>query len=564
MQSALMNPQQYATPLAAQPAYDYRFPAMAQVGLPATAYHPGMTQLPNVPQPPYLRPASLSVPQASTGGSLSPLPDLPTPDQLLRGNPAMGTTTYVIPGVFGNGAANPANTLPTPCQAVPSMCAEQQPPYRTAASFPVNMLDPSAEVPSPYMVAPWLYLAKPQTPQVPAYPQNFQPQAQPQMPMQQPPVQQAQPKMPPQPPQQQPPAQPPQQPQPPQTPPQQPQTKDPTVDLPEGTLSDSVIRSLNDRLKGDDDTRADAAMELFKILDKDPGLSTRKPSAPYVNAFIEKILKDPNAVVRAPAELALQTGRVQQPSEGILNQLRQLDNNPGGLSGEGGIVSGLLNAIQNNTLGSGYDRNPGAMTTAGGAAEEARNKGAQNGQNPAAGGAPQQGGPMPQATPGNPQGTPVQPNPTQGNPQMAPAQGQQFPDPMSAQGAGPQTSQGPMPGGSDPQGGAQATFQNYGQPQGMPIAPQNGMPQASAYGQPPAGPQNLMQAYGGQFPTGGANPMAQALPQGMGQSGQAPQFFGSPNGSRLNYLSQAQPNFGQPAVNPYTGQRLNIQEGYRS
>lgn len=551
MQSALMNPQQYATPLAPQPAFDYRFPAMAQVGLPATAYHPGMTQLPNVPQPPYLRPASLSAPQGTMGGSFSAMPDLPTPDQLLSGNPGMNTTTYVIPGVFGNRAANPANTLPTPCQAVPSMCAEPQSPYQTANSFPVNMLDPSAEVPSPYMVAPWLYLAKPQMPQVPAYLQNFQPQAQPQMPMQQPPVQQAQPKMPPQPPQQQPPAQPPQQPQQPQAPPQQPQTKEPTVELPEGTLSDSVIRSLHDRLESDDDdTRADAAMELFKILDKDPGLSTRKPSANYVNAFIEKILKDPSAVVRAPAELALQTGRVQQPSEGIMNQLRQLDSNPGGLSGEGGIVSGLLNAIQNSTLGSGYDRNPGAMTTAGGAAEEARNKGVQNGQNPATGGTPQQGGAMPQAAPGNPQG--------------APAQGQQPPGPMGAEMSGPQAPQGPMPGGLSPQAGEQAAFQNYGQPQGIPAAPQNGMPQASAYGQSPAGPQNLMQAYGGQFPTGGVNPMAQALPQGMGQPVQTPQFFGSPNGSRLNYLSQAQPTFGQPGVNPYTGQRLNIQEGYRS
>ncbi len=347
MQPAVINSQ--------APTYDYGRPAAwLNTGPTAGLYGQsqpglGMTQLPSMPRPPYLQ---------NTGAMASPVAnDLPTPDQLLGRTVPMRTTTYVIPGVFGNGAAE--QTLPTPCQAVPSVCAQPQHAYQTASSFPVNSLDPSATVPPPYLLAPWLYGLHPSSVQQPAPASMMARPVQPpaQAPMQAAMPQQQPPAMPPQ----QPPAMPPQQ-QPPQTPPPA-ENKGPTTPLDDGALNDHQIRSLNERLNSEtEDTRADAAMELFKILDQDPTLSQREPYSRYVNAFMEKILKDPSAVVRSAGELALQTGRVQQPSEGVMSLLSDLSNRPTGLSGESGIISSLLGSIRNQTLGQGFDKAPGAMT----------------------------------------------------------------------------------------------------------------------------------------------------------------------------------------------------------
>lgn len=316
----------YGQPLSFQP------PAV----LTGTPSGMGMTQLPAVPRPPYLQ-----------NGSSGALPDLPTPDQLLRTSAPVKTTTVVIPGVFNTAAT----ALPTPCQAAPSVCAPQTQAYRTAASFPVNSLEASATVPPPYLLAPWLYGLHPAP--VLSRPAQSSPVAMPPM-MQRP----------------QPPALPPQAPavppmQPPIPPPAPPpvENKGPSTELDPGALNDHQIRSLNERLNADnEDTRADAAMELFKILDQNPTLSTQEPYSRYVNAFMEKILKDPSAVVRSAGELALQTGRVQQPSEGVMGLLNDLSKRPSGLSGESGIISSLLGSIRNQTLGQGYDKNPGAMT----------------------------------------------------------------------------------------------------------------------------------------------------------------------------------------------------------
>lgn len=341
MQPVVINPQ--------APTYAYGRPAAwPNTGLTAGFYGQsqpglGMTQLPSMPRPPYLQ---------NAGAMTSPVGnDLPTPDQLLGHTVPMRTTTYVIPGVFGNGPAEPA--LPPPCQAAPSVCVPPQQAYQTAASFPVNSLDPSATVPPPYLLAPWLYGLHPSSVQQ-ASPASVMPR--PMQPPAQAPMQAAMPK-------QQPPAMPPQQ--PPAMPPQQPpaENKGPTTPLDDGALNDHQIRSLNERLNSEtEDTRADAAMELFKILDQDPTLSQREPYSRYVNAFMEKILKDPSAVVRSAGELALQTGRVQQPSEGVMSLLNDLSNRPTGLSGESGIISSLLGSIRNQTLGQGFDKAPGAMT----------------------------------------------------------------------------------------------------------------------------------------------------------------------------------------------------------
>ncbi len=485
MQSSLINPQPFATPVA-QPLNHYQpFMAMSP-GMP-NPVNPGMTQLPSMPRPPYLQ---------THVQSAQALPPLPTPSQFLSANPALANATFI------NGrAAGALNSLPTPQQLAPSVYNQAAPVYQTAASVPVAMPPNLPEVPSPYMVAPWLYLAKPATPQVPTAPSYPPLLTQPLMQQQQQPMQ-----APPQPQMQQapPPPMPPQQ--PPQVPPQQ---KAPTAPLGDGGLTDSQIQSLNERLNSDsEDTRADAAIELFKILDKDPSLSSRAPYSQYVNAFMEKIMKDPSAVVRTAGELTLQTGRVKQPSEGLVNQIGVLSKNSGGLSGEGGVISSLMGSIKNKTLGQGFSDLPGAMTTIPGSEEAAQL--------------------LKKALPPSPEAS-VPPLPPNGQPNVAqPIQNDLQPQPTAAIGAMP----------------AYASPANFA----APLARGQAMP-AGQYSLPPAG----SAITGGQA--------AYGPPQAIGPMPVMPMA-----GNRINYLSQAQQPtaiMGQPGLMPSSGQRLNIQEGYR-
>lgn len=492
MQSTYINPQQYA----GQPAQLSGMSDASSSPFPMTSWPSslgsGMTQLPNVPRPPYLQPST-------TAGTMA--------QQASGGSPPMQTTSYIIPGVFGNRPASAqTDYLPPPCEAAPSFCTEKPQAYQTASSFPVNALDSAADVPSPYMAAPWLYLAKPQTPVVPAQAPIQQPM--PAQPQQQWPPQQAQPKMPAQQPQQQPPA-PPQQPQQPASPsaqpPQQAQEKVPTTPLEHGGLTDEIIRSLNKRLNDDNEaTRADAAMDLFKILDKDPDLSKLPPYNQYVNAFIEKIMKDPSAVVRAPGELALSSGLVVQPSHGTWQKLKQLEEQGSGLSGEGEIISKLLGGFQQDgSLNLGPAPKKGGMTNGPGIHEDEKRKTA-DGQ---------------EADPNQQQAQGAQ---TQAGQVLPNAQGQQPQAGQFPQGAPQPTSAGMPP---QPQLQQQAAY-----PQPQLIAPVQPMPQ---------GPQG--------------NPYGQA------------QQFGQQAGNRFNYLSQAQSPVmsGYGGMNPQVGQKLNIQEGYR-
>lgn len=512
MQSTYLNTPQYAGPAAGlSPAGmdlsgGFGINPLSQPAMP----YSGMTQLPSVPKPPFLQPQANSYVQP--------------------GNPPMQTTSYVIPGVFGNppaaqqGLAPQNNDLPGPCQVAPNVCATTQNAYQTASSFPVNTLDPEADIPSPYMVAPWVYLAKPQTPQVPAQPavqqgwppqqpawppQGMQPSAQQKapIPQQQPPAQQ--PPMP----QQQQPQQPP--PQPP-APPQQPQT--PTTPIEESGLTDDVIRMLNKRLNDDKEaTRADAAMELFKILDRDPTLSTRSPYNQYVNAFIEKIMKDPSAVVRAPGELALSSGLVKQPSQNTWMKMKEIQEQGTGLSGEGEIISKLLGGFQQGgVLNVGFEPKKGTMTNGPGIHEQVKPKTA-DGQDV----------------------DPLQPD------------GQQQPNPAPGGGQPqPPTQQSSMPPGQ----GALGAAQGYAQQPAYPPDPQAGYPPATQPMAPPqADPSQLA-----------ANPSAMGqFPQPQGQP--PAQQFGQQTGNRFNYLSQSvNPAMtGYNGINPQVGQRLNLQEGYR-
>jgi hypothetical protein len=485
MQSAFINPQSFATPVA-QPLNYYQPLVGMSPGIP-NPVDPGMTQLPSMPRPPYLQ---------SNLQSVEGFPALPTPGQLLSASPSPGSN-----GFINNGATGLLSNLPTPQQLAPNLYNQVNPAYQTAASFPVAMAPALPEVPSPYMVAPWLYLAKPAMPQVPPTVSYAPPLMRPQQPLIQPqqPLMQAPPRQ-----QQAPPLPVPQQ-QPPQ-PPAPTQEKAPSRPLGDSGLTDTQIHSLNERLNDDsEDTRADAAIELFKILDKDPSLSTRAPYNQYVNAFMEKIMKDPSAVVRAAGELALQTGRVKQPSEGVMNQISVLSKNPGGLSGEGGVISSIMGSIKNQTLGQGFSDLPGAMTTVPGSEEAAQLQ--KSALTPPT---PESAAP---SLPPNGQANTSQPIQTNGQTQ-------------------PTAPMGLMPAYASPAN--LAAKQLAGQP----------MP-AAQYGMAPA---SVSQA-------------AYVAPQAT-----APMPIMPVAGNRINYLSQAQQPtaiMGQPGLTPPYGKRLNIQEGYR-
>lgn len=292
-------------------------------------------------------------------------------------------------------------------------------------------------------------------------------------------------------------------------------------------MTDAFIRSMNERLNDDNvSTRSDAAMDFVKLLDKDPTLAEREPYSRYVNAFLEKILKDPSNLVRLGGEMALQNGRIKNPTPEVQKRLTELNDAPSKLTGEDDIISGILSEINNRSLGEGKETKAGAYTTDGLANAE-QNKGMPN---------PPNGVP--------PAGQPGMPNPAQQNAPMpqgaAPAQpGAQ---PPQAQGAAqPQPTPVPsppmQPGGMQ---GAQSPMPGYaqGRPQGQPM--------------PPAGPAQPMP---NQPMFSNAQPYAYPSASGMAQPG---------IGSRLNYLSQPAPAMaGMTGVNPMTGQRLNLQEGFR-
>ncbi len=228
------------------------------------------------------------------------------------GNPS---SALGMQGAFasGNGVSNPLPPLPPPPASV-----------QNTSNFPISGSLP--EIVPPHMAAPYLFTQFPKAPRPPApLP------AQPPQPPPQPPVQQAPPP-----------------PQAPQEPPAQPQPKGPTATVDGGALTDATIRSLNERLNSETETsRADAAIDFFKILEKNPALADDPTYKPYVDAFLEKILKDPSPIVRQGGELALQLDLAKNPSQGILDELQKLTQKSGLLNIESGVASEILSKLQN-------------------------------------------------------------------------------------------------------------------------------------------------------------------------------------------------------------------------
>lgn len=315
MQTAVIHPAYSTMPITTQ-----QNPGLANA-LPDGAFPlsadqratPVMTQMPTVPQPPFLNQAPKPLtsiepsPPASAGG----ISEIPPPWQL-------------APALFNTNKSQ----VMTPAQSI-------------GFSGPVP-----PEIPPPHMIAPYLYLQTPKN--LPAIP--------PQAPMQAASSgingndnlnkslqsQQQQSQQPPQPPQQQPP--------PPQQPAQPPQQKGPTEPLEDSGLDDAKIRSLNNRLNDPDEgVRADAGMDLYKILETNPKLTESPVYRPYVDAFLEKIMKDPSALVRASGEIMMQMGKVFDPSETVKSQLKNLSQKDS-LTGESDIASSILGGADAGTL----------------------------------------------------------------------------------------------------------------------------------------------------------------------------------------------------------------------
>jgi hypothetical protein len=467
----------------------------------------GMTQLPIMPQPPFLNNASNLT--GGTQAGLAPMPEIPSPWQ-------------IAPSVMGTSG--------------------NAPPYNLAQSVPVSAgvpyVESVAEIPPPHMVAPWLYIPRPnQMPTSPYGNQNLNGQNGLNGMNGQNGMQGQQPQQPPQQPQQQ----------PPQQPPQQPQQKAPSANL-DAEFNDVTINSLNERLNNpNEDIRADAAMDLYKILEGSPTLVDNPNYAKYINAFMDKIMQDPSPIVRGAGEFILEMGKVPNPSDLVKSRLKSLSERPT-MTGEDVTAGSILGKLQSGTL---RKTPPVAAPQAG------------QGQPQGAGqpGAPGQPGQT--TTPGQTQGQqqggsqgqPQQPMPTDG------AQGQGGIAQQGFQAPQGQAQQGQT--GIPPQQGGMTGLPGYGMPQ-QPMDPQQ-LAALQGYGQGGGLPMP-QQPGAGYFPQQ-PQYQQQQQPWGLPQTGSNPNI-----GGRLNMISSPQGiSQGMPQNlpmmqgqgYPQTGQRLNIQEGRR-
>lgn len=258
-------------------------------GFPAANAGQGMVQMPPLPPPPFLN-QSAPVRDFTTPISAVNLPPLPPPSALLA---------------TGN------NLQPTGS----SVLSATTPP----------------EIPPPHMVAPYVYAQFPKA----QPPQTFQPPTSP--PVQQQPATQPQPA-----PQQRAPV---------------PRKEQAPVKL-EGPLNDQVVKDLNDRLNtvtgpSAANIRMEAAADLMKILEKNPELANDPTYKPTLDAFMDKIMADPNEMVRTMGEMILQLGLLKNPSSYTVGKLQELANSkpdPGSLmpdTGEASAATGILSQLNN-------------------------------------------------------------------------------------------------------------------------------------------------------------------------------------------------------------------------
>ena len=442
---------------------------------------------------------SYIIPLSGTTGGLSGLPELPSPAQLA---PSVMTQSSAIPQ--GN-AIPTAPPLWPPCTTAPML-----------HTHAIALADPMAPIPPPQVLAPHVFMNAMPAATVPMQPQPA---------MARPPA---------------PPMPPPAPPQPPAPAPAQPKAP---VDPFDGALTDEIVKALNRQLNDPDEvTRASAATDLSKILEKHPGLSDSPEYKPIVDAFMEKIMKDPSTLVRGMGEMAFQLGVVPNPSEGVRSQLKSISKKDDkNLTKENDLASSILTGAENGTLGKNLENLLGKKkeVTPGDAANGAAAATANTPGTPAGPTGPA-GFTQPASTASS-AAAPAQP--------VDPASAGSMPS-VPAMSAGMPTSStmptgmGMMPGyqaGSPitPQTAAIAApamtttpMTSYQSPSGMGAYPANPYPM-TAYGQPVAG----------SFPGGAAGPTF---------------------GSRLNILSTDPAMMSSGMAQAQTGQRLNFYEGPRS
>jgi hypothetical protein len=321
-------PQPISSPYTAPPFATGGTAGMAQP-LSANTGNWGMTQLPNVPRPPFLN-TPLNTP---TGGVAWPTASFSPPSALLNNN-----------GLNAPNAFTPATSAGlTPLSGnLPS-----KPSFNTANSLVL------AENPPPQMVAPYLYLRLPRQNSYVLPPSSPAVQAPPIAPQAKQLPQAPPPQLPLQPQQQMPPPQLPPQQAPPQPPPTPPQSKDaPKADIPGEGLDDATIRSLFDQLQPtkDESVRAGATIELLQILQGNPELATDPKYKPYIDAFMQRIMKDKSLLVRGGGETILEMGLIQQPDDKVRGILKDLSKKGNSLTNEGNIASGIESRADAGTL----------------------------------------------------------------------------------------------------------------------------------------------------------------------------------------------------------------------
>jgi hypothetical protein len=112
-------------------------------------------------------------------------------------------------------------------------------------------------------------------------------------------------------------------------------------------FDDMAIQGLNRKLNdGDPGVRADAAFQFYQLMAANRKLQDDPRYMPYVDAFIRKILNDPNAMVHQPVLLGLQTGEIVHPSKEVIARLKDLKHDEGMMNLEPQFINDALSGIQ--------------------------------------------------------------------------------------------------------------------------------------------------------------------------------------------------------------------------
>ena len=116
-----------------------------------------------------------------------------------------------------------------------------------------------------------------------------------------------------------------------------------------GTLSTDTIIDLNNQLNDSSvQRRKDASAEFVNVFQAHPEWADDPKINPIINAFLVKILQDPNELVRIGGELYLQTGIEKHATPKLLKALRQVSQNQDSLTDENDIAKSLMKSLSHS------------------------------------------------------------------------------------------------------------------------------------------------------------------------------------------------------------------------